>query len=162
MKTTTLTPKDIKREWHLIDLSEEVLGRSAVKIANLISGKHKILTGAHLDNGDFVIAINSEKIKVTGNKLADKMYYSHSGFPGGFREVSLAQLMEKDSRRVIEKAVKGMLPKTRLGRRQLVKLRIYAGATHPHLAQQPTVFVDPCQPRYFRKRQIGVRCRLWS
>lgn len=135
MNTTTLTQKDIKREWHIIDLSDQILGRAAVKIAHLISGKGKILTGDHLDNGDFVVAINSEKIKVTGNKLSDKMYYSHSGFPGGFRELNLGQMMAKDSRRVIEKAVKGMLPKDKHQQNRLRRLKLFKGDKHQYAVE---------------------------
>ena len=132
MKTTTLTHKDIERRWHLIDLSDQILGRAAVKIATLISGKGKILTGDHLDNGDFVIAINSDKIKVTGNKLSDKIYYSHSGFPGGFKELNLSQMMAKDSRRVIEKAVKGMLPKDKHQQNRLRRLKLFKDDKHQY------------------------------
>ena len=132
MKTTTLTHKDIERRWHLIDLSDQILGRAAVKIATLISGKGKILTGVHLDNGDFVIAINSDKIKVTGNKLSDKIYYSHSGFPGGFKELNLSQMMAKDSRRVIEKAVKGMLPKDKHQQNRLRRLKLFKDDKHQY------------------------------
>lgn len=135
MKTTTLTHKDIERKWHLIDLSDQILGRAAVKIAGLIAGKGKILTGDHLDNGDFVIAINSEKIKVTGNKLADKMYYSHSGFPGGFKELNLSQMMAKDSRRVIEKAVKGMLPKDKHQQNRLRRLKLFKDDKHQYAVE---------------------------
>lgn len=135
MKTTTLTQNDISRKWHLIDLSGQVLGRVAVKIAHLVSGKGKILTGDHLDNGDFVVAINSDKIKVTGNKLTDKMYYSHSGFPGGFRELNLSQMMEKDSRRVIEKAVKGMLPKDKHQQNRLRRLKLFKDDKHKYAVE---------------------------
>ena len=135
MKTTTLTHKDIERRWHLIDLSVQILGRAAVKIATLISGKGKILTGDHLDNGDFVIAINSDKIKVTGKKLSDKMYYSHSGFPGGFKELTLSQMMAKDSRRVIEKAVKGMLPKDKHQQNRLRRLKLFKDEKHQYAVE---------------------------
>lgn len=135
MKTTTLTPKDITRNWHLIDLSDLVLGRAAVKIAGLISGKGKILTGDHLDNGDFVVAINADKIKVTGNKMSDKMYYSHSGHPGGFKELNLSQMMAKDSRRVIEKAVKGMLPKDRHQQNRLRRLKLFKDDKHQYAVE---------------------------
>ena len=135
MKTTTLTHKDIKRHWHLIDLSDQILGRAAVKIATLISGKGKILTGDHLDNGDFVIAINSDKIKVTGKKLSDKIYYSHSGFPGGFKELNLSQMMAKDSRRVIEKAVKGMLPKDKHQQNRLRRLKLFKDEKHQYAVE---------------------------
>lgn len=132
MKTTTLKPTDIAHKWHLIDLDDQVLGRVAVKIAGLLMGKGKALTGRHLDNGDFVVAINSEKFKVTGNKMTDKMYYSHSGFAGGFKELSLADLKAKDSRKVIEKAVKGMLPKDKFQQTRLRRLKLFSGAEHPY------------------------------
>ncbi|EKD57555.1 MAG: 50S ribosomal protein L13 [uncultured bacterium] len=132
MKTTTLTPKDITRKWHLIDLSGKVLGRSAVEIAQLLAGKGKVLSGDHLDNGDFVVAINSKKFIVTGKKLTDKMYYSHSGFAGGFKEANLQQMIDKDSRRVIEKAVKGMLPKDKHQQNRLRRLKIFKSDKHQY------------------------------
>lgn len=135
MKTTTLTPKGITRNWHLIDLSGQVLGRAAVKIARLLAGKDKVLTGDHLDNGDFVVAINSKDFAVTGKKLTDKMYYSHSGFAGGFKEKTLQQMIDKDSRKVIEKAVKGMLPKDKHQQTRLRRLKVYKDATHPYAPQ---------------------------
>lgn len=135
MKTTTLKPTDITRNWHLIDLEGQVLGRVAVQIATLLMGKGKVITGSHLDNGDNVVAINSDKIKVTGNKLADKKYYSHSGFPGGLKEISLEQLLAKDSRKVIEKAVKGMLPKDKHQQNRQRRLKLFAGDKHPYAQQ---------------------------
>jgi large subunit ribosomal protein L13 len=132
MKTTTLKPTDIKRTWHLVDLDGQTLGRVAVQIATLLMGKGKALTGAHLDQGDYVVAINSDKIKVTGKKLTDKIYYSHSGFPGGLKEISLQQLLAKDSRKVIEKAVKGMLPKDKHQQDRQRRLKIFATDTHPY------------------------------
>lgn len=135
MKTTTLKPTDIKRVWHLIDLDGQVLGRAAVKIATLLMGKGKALTGAHLDNGDYVVAINSDKISVTGKKLTDKIYYSHSGFPGGLKEISLQDLLAKDSRKVIEKAVKGMLPKDKHQQNRLRRLKLFTDDKHPYSAE---------------------------
>lgn len=132
IKTTTLKPTDIKRSWYLIDLDSKILGRVASEIAKHLMGKGKPLTGSHLDQGDYVVAINSDKIKVTGKKLSDKIYYSHSGFPGGFREISLEQLLAKDSRKVIEKAVKGMLPKDKHQQPRQRRLKIYAGDKHPY------------------------------
>lgn len=132
MKTTTLKSSDIAHNWHLVDLDGQVLGRAAVKIAGLLTGKGKALTGDHLDNGDFVVVINSDKFIVTGKKMADKMYYSHSGFAGGFKEITLGQLKEKDSRKVIEKAVKGMLPKDKSQQPRLRRLKIYRDANHPY------------------------------
>jgi large subunit ribosomal protein L13 len=132
MKTTTLTPKGVTRKWHLIDLKGQVLGRSAVKIAQLLAGKGKVLSGEHLDNGDFVVAINAKDFAVTGKKLTDKMYYSHSGFPGGFRELTLSQLKDKDPRKVVEKAVKGMLPKNKHQQDRLRRLKLYVNDVHPY------------------------------
>lgn len=135
MKTTTLKTSDITRKWHLVDLEGQVLGRAAVKIAGLLMGKGKVLTGSHLDNGDYVVAINADKFKVTGKKMSDKMYYSHSGFAGGFRELSLADLKAKDSRRVIEKAVKGMLPKDKSQQNRLRRLKLYVDDKHPYATE---------------------------
>lgn len=135
MKTTTLKTSDISHNWHLIDLDGQVLGRAATQIAGLLMGKGKALTGTHLDNGDFVVAINSDKFKVTGKKLTDKIYYSHSGFAGGLKEISLGDLKEKDSRRVIEKAVKGMLPKDKFQQTRLRRLKLFTGGEHPYAAQ---------------------------
>lgn len=132
MKTTTLKPTDLKRNWHLIDLDGKILGRVSVEIAKLLMGKGKALTGAHLDNGDYVVAINSDKIKVTGKKLTDKIYYSHSGFPGGLKDITLGQLLAKDSRKVIEKSVKGMLPKNKHQQDRQRRLKIFAGDKHPY------------------------------
>ncbi len=135
MKTTILTPKDITRKWHLVDLSGQVLGRSAVRIARLLTGKDKVLTGDHLDNGDFVVAINAKNFTVTGKKMTEKMYYSHSGFAGGFKERNLEQMMEKDPRRVVEKAVKGMLPKDKHQQNRLRRLKLFIDAAHPYSAE---------------------------
>lgn len=135
MKTITLKPTDLTHKWHLIDLDGQVLGRSASKIATLLMGKGKALTGSHLDNGDFVVVINAGKFKVTGNKLADKTYYSHSGFAGGFKEISLQQLIEKDPRKVIEKAVKGMLPKDKHQQTRMRRMKIFVDANHPYATE---------------------------
>ncbi len=128
--TQTLKPADITRKWHLVDLEGQTLGRVATKIATLLMGKGKVITGSHLDNGDFVVAINSDKFIVTGKKLTDKIYYSHSGFPGGLKEISLGALKEKDSRKVIEKAVKGMLPKDKHQQDRLRRLKLFSDAKH--------------------------------
>lgn len=135
MKTPTLKPTDIKRTWYLIDLEGKTLGRVSTEIAQKLMGKGKALSGGHLDNGDYVVAINSSKISVTGKKTTDKKYYSHSGFPGGLKELSLGQLMEKDSRKVIEKAVKGMLPKDKHQQTRLRRLKVFTDATHPYSAE---------------------------
>lgn len=140
--TRTFTPKadDITREWVIIDATDVVLGRLASQAATLLRGKHKPEFANHVDTGDFVIVINAEKVALTGSKLAQKMEYRHSGYPGGLRATSYAELLASKPERVIEKAVRGMLPKNSLGRAQLTKLKVYAGAEHPHAAQQPTPF----------------------
>jgi large subunit ribosomal protein L13 len=135
MKTTTLKAGDITHNWHLIDLEGQILGRVAVKIATLLTGKGKALSGTHLDNGDFVVVINADKFKVTGKKMTDKMYYSHSGFPGGFKEITLGQLKEKNPRKVIEKAVKGMLPKDKFQQTRLRRLKVFTDAIHPYAVE---------------------------
>ncbi len=135
MKTPTLKLSDVTHKWHLIDLDGQILGRAAVQIATLLTGKGKVLSGDHLDNGDFVVAINADKFKVTGNKLTDKIYYSHSGFPGGFKEVSLQQLKDRDVRKVIEKAVKGMLPKDKNQQTRMRRLKVYSDAKHPYAVE---------------------------
>jgi large subunit ribosomal protein L13 len=137
VRTYTPTPGDIKREWHLIDVEGAILGRVATEIATLLRGKHKPMWAPHMDTGDHVIVINAEKLAITVKKGRDKMYYRHSGFPGGLREENLQTLMGRDPERVLRLAVKGMLPKGRLGRQMLKKLRVYAGPTHPHQAQAP-------------------------
>jgi large subunit ribosomal protein L13 len=138
----TFSPKagDIQRQWHVIDASDVVLGRLASQVAILLRGKHKPVFAPHIDTGDFVVVVNAEKVALSGNKLQDKRAYRHSGYPGGIHSVSYGELMAKHPERVIEKAVKGMLPKNSLGRSQLRKLKVYAGPDHPHQAQQPTPF----------------------
>ncbi len=142
MKVKTYTPKpdDIQREWFVIDAKDQTLGRLATQIATLLRGKHKPIFAPHVDVGDFVIVINAEKIRVTGNKLDQKMYYRHSQYPGGLKQRTLRELLDMFPDRVIEKAVKGMLPKNKLGRKMIKKLKVYAGETHPHQAQKPKVF----------------------
>lgn len=135
MNTPTLKPTDITRKWHLIDLSGQTLGRVATQIAGLLMGKGKVITGDHLDNGDYVVVINSDKIEVTGKKLTDKMYYSHSGFAGGFREINLGQFLAKDSRKVIEKAVKGMLPKDKHQQTRMRRMKLFATDKHPYASE---------------------------
>lgn len=132
MNTQTLKPTDITRKWHLVDLEGKTLGRVASEIAPLLMGKSKVITGDHLDNGDYVVAINASKIVVTGKKLTDKIYYSHSGFPGGLKAISLEQLMAKDSRKVLEKAIKGMLPKDKHQQTRMRRLKLFADAKHPY------------------------------
>jgi len=135
MKTYSVKASDIKQQWHVIDASDKVLGRLAVQVANLLMGKHKPIFSRNLDTGDFVVVINADKIRVTGNKVKQKLYYRHSGYPGGLKSISLEKMMQTNPTRVIEHAVKGMLPHTRLGARMMKKLRVYVGDTHPHQAQ---------------------------
>ena len=132
MKTTVLKSSQIKRVWHLIDLKDQILGRVATQIAFHLMGKDKILTSPNLDSGDFVVAINATDIKVTGKKLDQKMYQRHSGYPGGFKELTLKQVMAKVPRKVIEQAVKGMLPKNKLRSPRMRRLKVYLTDKHPH------------------------------
>ncbi len=137
--TRTFTPKadDITREWVIIDATDIVLGRLASHAASLLRGKHKAIFANHVDTGDFVIIINAEKVALTGQKLEQKKAYRHSGYPGGLSATTYAELLEKHPTRAVEKAIRGMLPKNSLGRAQIKKLKVYAGAEHPHAAQQP-------------------------
>lgn len=135
VKTYSTKASDIKREWHLIDAEDKVLGRLATQIANLLMGKHKPIYSRHLDTGDNVVVINAAKVQVTGKKMKDKIYYRHSGYPGGLKSINFEKMMETHPTRALEYAVKGMLPHTKLGAQMLKKLRIYAGAEHPHQAQ---------------------------
>jgi large subunit ribosomal protein L13 len=137
MKTYSAKPQDITRDWYVVDATDKVLGRLASQIAHRLRGKHKAIFTPHMDTGDFIIVTNVEKIRVTGNKAQDKMYHRHSGFPGGVTSTNFAKLQQRFPERVLEKAVKGMLPKGPLGYRMLKKLKCYAGAAHPHSAQQP-------------------------
>ncbi len=139
MKTYSAKPQDIQRKWYIIDAEGKTLGRLATRVATILRGKHKPIFTPHLDCGDFVIVVNAEKIHVTGNRLADKIYYRHSGYPGGLSAISLRDLLKKRPERVIEQAVRKMLPKNALGRHMLRKLRVYAGPAHPHTAQRPEV-----------------------
>ena len=138
--TKTYIPKatEIERRWYIVDAEGLTLGRLATQVATIIRGKHKPSFTPHLDVGDYVIVVNAEKVHVTGNKEEQKFYYRHSGYPGGFRSTSLRDQLDKHPERVIETAVKGMLPHTNLGRDQLKKLKVFAGPNHPHAAQQPT------------------------
>ena len=137
MRTFSPKDSDITRQWHVIDATDVVLGRLASQVAVLLRGKHKPIFAPHVDTGDFVIVINADKVSLSGAKLEDKKAYRHSGYPGGLRAVSYADLMAKHPERAVEKAIKGMLPKNSLGRKTLGKLKVYAGPTHPHQAQQP-------------------------
>jgi large subunit ribosomal protein L13 len=137
MKTFSARPRDIAREWYIVDASDKVLGRLASAIAHRLRGKHKAIFTPHMDTGDFIVVTNVEKIRVTGNKAEDKLYHRHSGYPGGVRTLSFAEMQQRHPGRVLEKAVKGMLPKGPLGYAMIKKLKVYAGDTHPHTAQQP-------------------------
>ncbi len=135
MKTYSTKASEIERQWHVIDASDKVLGRLATQVASLLMGKHKPIFSRHLDTGDFVVVINADRVRVTGNKAKQKLYYRHSGYPGGLKAISLEKMMQTNPTRVIEHAVKGMLPHNRLGASIMKKLRVYVGDTHPHQAQ---------------------------
>jgi large subunit ribosomal protein L13 len=137
MKTYSAKPGEITREWYLVDADGQTLGRLATLIADTLRGKRKAVFTPHVDTGDFVVVVNAEKIVVTGNKLDQKMYYRHSGYPGGLKSRSLREQLERRPTEVLRKAVRGMLPKNRLARQQLTKLKIYAGPEHPHASQNP-------------------------
>lgn len=139
MKTFSAKPESVKRDWYLVDASGKTLGRLATEIARRLRGKHKPEFTPHVDTGDYIIVVNAEKVTVTGNKSEDKMYYSHSGFPGGIKSINFAKLQDKAPERIIESAVKGMLPRNPLGRAMFRKLKVYAGPEHGHQAQQPKV-----------------------
>ena len=137
MKTYYAKPNEVEREWFVIDATDQVLGRVAAKAAQILKGKHKPQYTPHVDTGDFVIIINADKIRVTGTKAQNKVYSRHSGFPGGLKQETFTEAMQKHPERVIEHAVKGMLPKNTLGRKQGMKLKVYVGPNHPHAAQKP-------------------------
>ena len=139
---STYSPKagDVTRTWHVIDATDVVLGRLAVQAANLLRGKHKPTFAPHIDGGDFVVIINADKVAISGNKRTDKMLYSHSGYPGGLKARTVGEVLDRTPDRLVEKAIVGMLPKNKLGRSIAGKLKVYAGPTHPHTAQQPVPF----------------------
>ena len=137
MKTYTARAEDMEREWFLVNAEGKTLGRLASEIAQVLRGKHKPIYTPHLDCGDYVIVVNAEKVQVTGRKLDQKMYYHHTGYPGGIKSISLRNQLQKHPERVLQAAVRGMLPRNRLGRKMLKKLKVYAGDSHPHQAQQP-------------------------
>ena len=137
MKTVSMRAEDVQRSWLVVDADGQTLGRLATEIARRLRGKHKAEYTPHVDTGDYVIVVNADKVRVTGNKTTDKMYYRHSGYPGGIKSISFAHLQQKHPEQIIEKAVKGMLPRNRLGRSMFSKLKVYAGSEHPHSAQQP-------------------------
>ncbi len=137
MKTYVTKPDEVQREWFVVDATGKTLGRLATEIARILRGKHNPIYSPMRDVGDYVIVINAEKVRVTGRKLTEKFYYRHSGYPGGFKQISLRDMLARHPTRVIEYAVRGMLPKNALGRRMFRKLKVYAGPDHPHQAQNP-------------------------
>ena len=137
MKTFSAKPETVKRDWYVIDAEGQTLGRLATEVARRLRGKHKPEYTPHVDTGDYIVIINAEKVRVTGKKATDKIYYSHTGYPGGIKEISFEKLIARAPERAIEGAVKGMLPKGPLGRDMYRKLKVYAGTAHPHAAQQP-------------------------
>jgi len=140
VRTYSPKPGEIERHWHVIDATDVVLGRLATHVATLLRGKHKPVFAPHVDTGDFVIVVNAGKVALTGNKRETKVAYRHSGYPGGLKQIGYGELLEKRPERAVELAVKGMLPHNRLGRKLIRKLKVYAGAEHPHAAQQPVPF----------------------
>lgn len=139
MKTFTAKPESVTRDWFVVDAAGKTLGRLSTEIASRLRGKHKPEFTPHVDTGDYIIVVNADKVTVTGNKAKNKMYYSHSGFPGGIKEINFEKLLDKKPEMVLETAIKGMLPKGPLGRAMFRKLKVYAGAEHQHAAQQPQV-----------------------
>jgi large subunit ribosomal protein L13 len=139
MKTFSAKPETVKRDWYIVDAANKTLGRLSTEIARRLRGKHKPEYTSHVDTGDYIVVINASQVKVTANKPQDKMYYHHTGYPGGIKSISFEKLLAKSPERVIEIAVKGMLPKNPLGRAMYRKLKVYSGSEHPHAAQQPQV-----------------------
>ena len=137
MSTPVAKNEDLQKDWYVVDLEDKVLGRTATEIAKVLLGKHKAIYTPSVDTGDFVIVLNAEKVRLTGNKLSQKMYHRHSGYTGGLTSISAGKMLEKTPEELIRKAVKGMLPKNKLGRQMFKKLKVYCGADHPHQAQQP-------------------------
>lgn len=137
MKTFSAKPETVQHDWYVVDAADKTLGRLASDIATRLRGKHKPEYTPHVDTGDYIVVVNAEKVRVTGKKATDKMYYHHTGFPGGIKSISFEKLVDKAPTRALEKAVKGMLPKGPLGRAMYSKLKVYAGDAHPHAAQQP-------------------------
>ena len=137
MKTVSAKKEEVTRQWYVVDAQDQTLGRLSTEIANRLRGKHKASFTPHVDTGDYVVVINADKVKVTGRKAQDKMYYHHTGFPGGIKSISFEKLQDEAPERIIESAVKGMMPKNKLSRAMMSKLKIYAGSEHPHGAQQP-------------------------
>jgi len=137
MKTVSTRPQDVDRAWYVVDAENKTLGRLATEIAHRLRGKHKPEYTPHVDTGDYIVVVNADKIRVTGNKFNDKMYYRHSGYPGGIKAMNFKDMQSRHPERIVEKAVKGMLPRNPLGRAMFKKLKVYAGSEHPHSAQQP-------------------------
>ena len=137
MSTPVAKQADLQKDWYIVDLEDKVLGRMATEIAKVLRGKHKAIFTPSVDTGDFVIVLNAEKVRLTGNKLSQKMYHRHSGYTGGLTSITAGKMLEKTPEELIKKAVKGMLPKNKLGRQMFKKLKVYCGADHPHQAQQP-------------------------
>lgn len=137
MSTVVAKEQDITRDWYVVDLEGVILGRAATEIARVLRGKHKPIYTPSVDTGDFVIVLNADKIQLTGNKMADKKYYRHTGFTGGIKEINAEKLLAKKPEMLVQTAVKGMLPKNKLGRKMFTKLKVYSGGEHPHAAQQP-------------------------
>ncbi len=137
MKTYSAKAESVERDWYIVDAEGKTLGRLAVEVATRLRGKHKPEFTPHVDTGDYIVVVNAEKVAVTGNKAKDKIYYSHTGYPGGIKDISFEKLIDKAPERVIQSAVKGMLPRGPLGREMFRKLKVYAGVSHPHAAQQP-------------------------
>ncbi len=139
MKTYSAKPATVKHDWYIVDAADKTLGRLSTEIARRLKGKHKAIYTPHIDTGDYIVVVNAASVKVTGNKAKDKIYYRHTGYIGNLKSISFEKLQEKAPERIIEKAVKGMLPKNPLGRAMFKKLKVYAGADHPHAAQQPLI-----------------------
>ena len=137
MKTVSAKKETVRRDWYVVDATDKVLGRIATEIANRLRGKHTPEYTPHIDTGDYIVVVNADKVRVTGNKVTDKIYFRHTGYPGGIKETSFGKLMETHPERAIEIAVKGMMPRNKLSKAMLGKLKIYAGGEHPHTAQQP-------------------------
>ena len=138
MKTISAKKESVTRDWYVVDATDKTLGRLSTAIANRLRGKHKPEFTPHVDTGDYIVVVNAEKVKVTGNKSTDKLYHHHTGYPGGIKSITFDKLIDKAPERIIEKAVKGMMPKNKLSKAMMSKLKIYAGSEHPHAAQQPT------------------------
>ena len=137
MRTVSIRHEDVPRKWYVVDAENQVLGRLATEVATILRGKHKPIYTPHVDTGDFVIIVNADKVALTGNKWSQKLYRWHTGFPGGLREIPAEKLHQRRPERLVELAIRGMLPKTKLGRAMMRKLKVYASETHPHAAQQP-------------------------